>query len=145
LSAGTTFLKANRNDDNNLRFDFDLSCRAADLLLLCSGWRCEVSELIQVVNPIIQYITMMGGIAIRINSGVIPVEGKKTRMFRGAPAGTSDIIGCWRGRFLAIECKLTGNKPTALQLEFLERVQAAGGIGIVAYSIDDVIKVLEEI
>jgi hypothetical protein len=112
--------------------------------VLRGGWEEALSELTEVVNPIIEYITLRGGVAIRINSGAIPVEGKKSRIFRGAPAGTSDIIGCWHGRFLAIECKLPGNKPTALQVEFLERIRTAGGIGMVAYSVNDVINILEE-
>ena len=50
-------------------------------------------------------------------------------------SGVSDIICLYRGRFIAIECKADEKKlPTALQLKFLERVQAWGGIGLVIHN-----------
>ena len=53
--------------------------------------------------------------------------------------GISDIIGCLPdGRFLAIEVKRQGNKPSIEQADFLKRVNMMGGIGFVAYSLDDV-------
>ncbi|MFA7557206.1 MAG: hypothetical protein WCZ20_05335 [Hydrogenophaga sp.] len=45
--------------------------------------------------------------------------------------GTSDILACVDGRFVAIEAKAGDNKPTALQVEYLERVEAAGGLALV--------------
>lgn len=52
-------------------------------------------------------------------------------------AGTSDLLVCWRGRFVAIEVKRPGGVITALQAAFLKDVQAAGGWGLVAHSVDD--------
>ena len=50
-------------------------------------------------------------------------------------SGVSDIICLYRGRFIAIECKADDKKlPTALQLKFLERVKAWGGIGLVIHN-----------
>lgn len=50
-------------------------------------------------------------------------------------SGVSDIICLYRGRFIAIECKADEKKlPTALQLKFLEQVQAWGGIGLVIHN-----------
>lgn len=46
-------------------------------------------------------------------------------------SGVADIIGCWDGRFVAIECKAGSKKPTALQKRELDRVVAAGGIAMV--------------
>jgi hypothetical protein len=107
-----------------------------------------MSEQTEVVNPIIQYLTMTGAIAIRINSGAMTIEGKNgPRMFRGAPAGTSDIIAGIpvNGRlvFAAIECKVKGNRPTDLQYRFLQDVHQAGGLSVVAYSLDDVTIAIE--
>jgi len=45
--------------------------------------------------------------------------------------GTPDILACYRGRFIAIECKAGKNKPTALQLRNLERIEDAGGLALV--------------
>ena len=42
----------------------------------------------------------------------------------------SDTVGSTlTGRFFAIEVKKRGNKPTPEQLEFLDRVRQANGIG----------------
>jgi len=46
-------------------------------------------------------------------------------------SGVPDIICCLRGRFLAIECKAGGNKPTELQLRELHKINQSGGITFV--------------
>jgi len=56
--------------------------------------------------------------------------------------GVSDIICCWKGRFLAIELKIKPNGPTHEQREFLADCRKAGGIAFVAYSLEDVKKEL---
>jgi penicillin-binding protein-related factor A (putative recombinase) len=53
--------------------------------------------------------------------------------------GVSDIIGCYMGRMLAIEIKAPNGKVSEHQREFLDRVNAAGGLAFVARSVDDVI------
>ena len=45
--------------------------------------------------------------------------------------GVPDIICCYRGRFIAIECKAGAGKTTALQERELERIRYAGGVAIV--------------
>ena len=92
------------------------------------------------VRDVVAYITMTGGVPTRVNSGFRVLEDAqgKQRVFRGAEKGTSDIIACIGGRYVAIECKIEPNKPTQAQLDFLERVRSSGGVGIVAYSLDDV-------
>ena len=35
-------------------------------------------------------------------------------------SGVPDIITCYEGRFIGIECKANGNKPTALQQKNLQ-------------------------
>lgn len=42
-------------------------------------------------------------------------------------SGVPDIVGCYKGRMLAIECKAGDNKPTALQMKNLAAISAAGG------------------
>lgn len=46
-------------------------------------------------------------------------------------SGIPDIISCYMGIFIAIECKANGNKPTALQLRELAAIDMAGGIALV--------------
>lgn len=42
-------------------------------------------------------------------------------------SGVPDIVGCYKGRMFAIECKAGDNKPTALQMKNLAAISAAGG------------------
>lgn len=56
-------------------------------------------------------------------------------------SGVPDIVACLNGRFIGIECKANGNKPTALQTKNLNAITKAGGM---AYVVDEnTIKVFE--
>ena len=46
-------------------------------------------------------------------------------------AGIPDIIACINGKFLAIECKANGNKPTVLQIREIESIRRNGGHAII--------------
>ena len=46
-------------------------------------------------------------------------------------AGIPDLIGCFRGRFLGIECKAGKGKTTALQDLELEKIRQAKGFAYV--------------
>jgi Holliday junction resolvase len=46
-------------------------------------------------------------------------------------SGIPDIIACYQGKFIGIECKANGNKPTLLQLKHLNDISFAGGLSIV--------------
>lgn len=49
-----------------------------------------------------------------------------------AISGTPDIIGCYRGRFFAIECKRDGASRVAEIQEYtLERIRGAGGMAFI--------------
>lgn len=43
-------------------------------------------------------------------------------------SGVPDIVGCYNGKFFAIECKAGKNTTTALQQRELEAIGLAGGI-----------------
>jgi hypothetical protein len=45
-------------------------------------------------------------------------------------------VCCVKGRFLAIECKAPGKKPTALQEREMGRIGEAGGVALVIDSED---------
>jgi Holliday junction resolvase len=47
-------------------------------------------------------------------------------------SGIPDIIGCYQGRFIAIECKAGKGKVTALQQRELEWINDVGGFTFVA-------------
>ena len=42
-------------------------------------------------------------------------------------SGVPDIVGCYKGKFFAIECKAGKNKPTALQQKNIDAIAAQGG------------------
>lgn len=46
-------------------------------------------------------------------------------------SGVPDIVACYKGRFIAIECKAGNNKPTALQQQNLAAIERAGGSAVV--------------
>lgn len=46
-------------------------------------------------------------------------------------SGVPDIIVCFKGRFIGIECKAGDNTPTALQQRELMRIIDAGGSAFV--------------
>lgn len=46
-------------------------------------------------------------------------------------SGIPDIIACYRGRFIAIECKAGFNSVTQLQAKELKAIDAAGGVTMV--------------
>jgi len=52
--------------------------------------------------------------------------------------GTPDILACLRGRFIGIEVKKPGGKPSPLQRVQLRKIREAGGIGFTADNLDEV-------
>lgn len=63
-----------------------------------------------------------------------------------AQAGVSDLLICFRGKFIAVEVKSpdTNHGVTVKQQAFLETVREAGGISFVCYSVDDLLATLDE-
>jgi len=45
-------------------------------------------------------------------------------------SGVPDIVACLRGKFIGIECKANGNKPTALQEKNLHEIMGVGGFAV---------------
>jgi Holliday junction resolvase len=46
-------------------------------------------------------------------------------------SGIPDILCCYEGVFIGIECKANGNKPTRLQLSHLEEIERNKGVSFV--------------
>jgi hypothetical protein len=103
-------------------------------------------------RKILDYLKVKGIFHFRVNTGGV------MRMGRWTPSpnitkGVADIIAiksehdpiceCQFGRFLAIEVKRPGLKPSEDQEKFLRSVTDAGGIAIVAYSLADVRAIFE--
>lgn len=115
-----------------------------------------------VVRAILAYLRTRPDVtAWRCNSGMAMMRRGKTEQFMpvrfGVP-GMSDIIG-WKTvvagcdyngcveerfpRFLAIEAKREGQRPSPTQSAFLDQVRRAGGLAVVATKVQDVIDALE--
>lgn len=91
----------------------------------------------ELYKPLVEYLNHRGFVALRINSGKIKVG---RRFIQLAPSGTSDIVGVC----LAVEVKKPGEKPTRAQQEFIDRVNMAGGIGLIVESVEDLDTQLNE-
>lgn len=91
-----------------------------------------------VKNAILQFLTMNRIYNFRQNVGTMKVNGRPIKF---GHAGQSDILGMLPGgRFLAVECKSSTGRPSPAQVDFLAMINDQGGVGILAYSLDDVIK-----
>ena len=63
----------------------------------------------------------------------------------GGPYGTSgvpDIICCYKGRFLGMECKLPGGRLTELQKRTIDKINKAGGIARRVESVADAMDII---
>ena len=64
----------------------------------------------------------------------------------GLCVGSSDLIGYRQvdgiAQFVALEVKSATGRPTAQQVQFLDHIQAAGGLAGIARSVDDAAAIL---
>ena len=93
---------------------------------------------------ILHYLALKNVFHWRNNTGGATYQGKngKKSFVRFGQPGMSDILGIYKGKFLAIEVKRPGGKVTELQKKFLEAIESNDGIAILAYDLDDVKKVI---
>ena len=59
--------------------------------------------------------------------------------------GDPDLIACFRGRYVAIEAKTPTGAQSPIQKKRMKEIQEAGGIYILARSVEDVAEVIEEL
>lgn len=81
----------------------------------------------------IELIESMGGYVIKIHVSAYQSQGEP------------DLVCCYEGRFVALELKIEGNKPSALQLEKIQDIKRAGGIALPVWSINEIKETLYEI
>ena len=74
--------------------------------------------------------------AWRVNTGGVPARGGRFK--RNVAAGFPDLVCCWQGRFVGIECKTATGRQQPSQKLFQQELQAAGGVYILARSLADV-------
>jgi hypothetical protein len=72
----------------------------------------------------------------RNNVGVAERRGFTIRFGVGGPGG-ADLIGCYRGRFVAVEIKTPTGRQSPEQRTFQALVERKGGVYVVLRSVED--------
>lgn len=99
----------------------------------------------EIETSILQYLEILPECFAFKNQSVAVFDPSK-KIFRKAKSkflinGTSDILGVYKSRFLAIEVKRPSNKKRNTdQDHFIENIKIHGGIAFYATSIEDVKK-----
>ena len=90
----------------------------------------------EIQKMILQWLRLHGAWVIRLNGGAMKVGDRFIRFSdtRGAP----DILCCWQGKLVGIECKRKGGKASPDQLACIDAINRAGGVAFVARGIEDV-------
>ena len=95
-----------------------------------------MSEASTLTNKIIQHIYSSGGFAFRASSTGI-YDSKMGGYRTAAKKGVSDVLACFKGRFIAIEIKIGKDRLSLEQEGFMSNIQHVGGIAFVAKDFDD--------
>jgi hypothetical protein len=80
----------------------------------------------------------------RNNCGVAEVRGYKVRFGVGNPGG-ADLIGIFRGRFIAVELKTSTGRQSAEQRTFQGCIESKGGLYAIVRSEDDARALLRDL
>jgi hypothetical protein len=78
----------------------------------------------------------------KISAKGIAIQGSINRGF-GVKAGVADLIFLHDAKFFTLELKVGNNRPTEPQLEFIARVNAAGGYACWCSGLDAALRILE--
>lgn len=82
-----------------------------------------------IVEKIMDRLSAEGGFWFKVHGGAFQL------------AGIPDILGCWKGQFVAIEVKTETGKPTKLQLYRIEQILAAGGRAGIARNVEEALRI----
>lgn len=92
------------------------------------------------------YLEAKGWYCMRLNSGKFAVgEGASRRFINGQLAGTPDLLCIKDGRATFVEVKVGRNKLTFMQEQKISELKGHGCDTIVAYSIEDLQKGLNDL
>jgi hypothetical protein len=96
-----------------------------------------------VVKACLDYLEIQDIFAWRNNTGAL--RDRRNRLVRFGKTGSADILGILpSGKMLAVECKDRYNTLTDEQKKFLTEISHNGGCAIIAWSVDDLIKGLQQ-
>lgn len=88
-------------------------------------------------------LSQAGCLILRNNCGILKNPAGIPIKFGVGNPGGSDLIGLYRGRFIAIEVKTPKGRATPEQLQFIEAVRRHGGIAGIARSVEDALSLLK--
>jgi hypothetical protein len=88
------------------------------------------------VNKVAVALSEMGGLAWRNNTGAL--KAADGRLVRYGCVGSPDVVACISGRFVGVECKVGRDQHRPEQKAFAAATGRAGGLYILARSVDDV-------
>lgn len=88
-------------------------------------------------REVMMELSRLGATIWRNNTGVLK-DSRGVPVRFGLCVGSSDIIGLYQGRFLAVEVKTPQGKVTKKQKKFLDLVIKNGGIAFIARGKEDV-------
>lgn len=84
-------------------------------------------------------------IAQLLNLRNIPYFAQRMDKRSTGKRGTPDFICCYRGRFIALECKTGNAQCTQEQLDTLSKIQAHGGAAVVVRTLEEAMHVFAAI
>lgn len=98
----------------------------------------------RVQQQILSYLRLNRIFHWRSNTGraVMVTNGRKRFVSFGI-LGQPDILACVRGRFVGIECKAPKGIQSPHQKIFQQKLEEAGGVYVLARSVEDVKEVLD--
>lgn len=91
------------------------------------------------VNAILLEVSPLG-LAWNNNTGAL--KDHTDRLVRYGLPGSSDVLACIKGRFVGIEAKVGADRQSQKQKDFATALRQAGGVYILARSVDDVTNTL---
>ena len=100
-----------------------------------------------VQRSILQLLALKSIFHIRMNTGAAVMQnanGKRRFMRFGTP-GCADIYAATHDSTLWIECKGSSGKESEDQVRFQKQVETLGHVYMLAYSVDDVLRLFEEV
>ena len=104
-----------------------------------------MSETSSIVTPSIAAINATGlAFVFRCQSGLVRVRRGWMHL---SPAGTPDVVGWMLDgscRFIGIEAKVEGKKPSAEQDAIRRRILADGGVAGIAYSVGEALAIVRD-
>jgi len=93
------------------------------------------------VQPEAKLVKSIQSLLVRKGARSFKIHGEDSFQEVGIP----DLLCCYRGRFVGLEAKLPGNKPSPVQKVVLNEIVAAGGYASVVSTVGQVASLLARI